>query len=237
MDSILNGFASLKSSAYFGFCLSLLAYFLGILLKKKFKISILNPLLVSIVLVIVFLIAFGVDYADYNEGGKYISYFLTPATVCLAIPLYQQLELLKKHFKAVMIGILSGVLASLVSIFFCCLIFQFSKELYVTMLPKSITTAIGMSVSEELGGITTITVALIVLTGIIGSVIGEKVCKLFRVEHPIAVRLAFGTSAHAIGTSKALELGEIEGAMSSLSIAVSGLLTVLLAPVFANFIG
>ncbi len=224
------------NSVYFGVSLSLLAYIAGIILKKKFKLSILNPLLVSIVLVILFLVILDIDYESYNQGGKYISYLLTPATVCLAIPLYQQLDLLKKNFKAITIGILTGVLTSLVSILALSMIFKLSHELYVTLLPKSITTAIGIAVSEELGGIKTITVAVIVLTGITGNVIGEGVCRLFKIKNPISIGLAFGTSSHAIGTTKALELGEVQGAMSSLSIAVSGLVTVVLAPIFANFL-
>lgn len=224
------------NSVYFGVSLSLLAYIAGIILKKKFKLSILNPLLVSIVLVILFLVILDIDYESYNHGGKYISYLLTPATVCLAIPLYQQLDLLKKNFKAITIGILTGVLTSLVSILALSMIFKLSHELYVTLLPKSITTAIGIAVSEELGGIKTITVAVIVLTGITGNVIGEGVCRLFKIKNPISIGLAFGTSSHAIGTTKALELGEVQGAMSSLSIAVSGLVTVVLAPIFANFL-
>ncbi len=224
------------NSVYFGVSLSLLAYIAGIILKKKFKLSILNPLLVSIVLVILFLVILDIDYESYNHGGKYISYLLTPATVCLAIPLYQQLDLLKKNFKAITVGILTGVLTSLVSILALSMIFKLSHELYVTLLPKSITTAIGIAVSEELGGIKTITVAVIVLTGITGNVIGEGVCRLFKIKNPISIGLAFGTSSHAIGTTKALELGEVQGAMSSLSIAVSGLLTVVLAPIFANFL-
>ncbi len=226
----------MSNSVYFGVAVSLLAYIAGIQLKKKFKLSILNPLLVSIVLVIVFLITFDIDYESYSHGGKYISYFLTPATVCLAIPLYQQLDLLKKNFKAIMIGILTGVLTSLLSILVLSVIFKLSHELYVTLLPKSITTAIGIAVSEELGGINTITVAVIVLTGISGNVMGEGVCRMFKIKNPISVGLALGTSSHAIGTAKALELGEVQGAMSSLSIAVSGLLTVALAPTFANFL-
>ncbi len=226
----------MSNSVYFGVAVSLLAYIAGIQLKKKFKLSILNPLLVSIVLVIVFLITFDIDYESYSHGGKYISYFLTPATVCLAIPLYQQLDLLKKNFKAIMIGILTGVLTSLLSILVLSVLFKLSHELYVTLLPKSITTAIGIAVSEELGGINTITVAVIVLTGISGNVMGEGVCRLFKIKNPISVGLALGTSSHAIGTAKALELGEVQGAMSSLSIAVSGLLTVALAPTFANFL-
>ncbi len=224
------------NSVYFGVSLSLLAYIAGIILKKKFKLSILNPLLVSIVLVILFLVILDIDYESYNQGGKYISYLLTPATVCLAIPLYQQLDLLKKNFKAITVGILTGVLTSLVSILALSMIFKLSHELYVTLLPKSITTAIGIAVSEELGGIKTITVAVIVLTGITGNVIGEGICRLFKIKNPISIGLAFGTSSHAIGTTKALELGEVQGAVSSLSIAVSGLLTVVLAPIFANFL-
>lgn len=224
------------NSIYFGVAISLLSYIVGLQLKKKIKLSILNPLLISIVLVILFLIIFDIDYESYNQGGKYLSYFLTPATVCLAIPLYQQLDLLKSNFKAIIIGILTGVVTSLLSIFILSVLFKLNHELYVTLLPKSITTAIGIAVSEELGGIKTITVAVISLTGITGNVIGAGVCKLFKIKNPISVGLALGTASHAIGTTKALELGEVQGAMSSLSIAVAGLMTVLLAPVFANLL-
>ncbi|MFR6278272.1 MAG: LrgB family protein, partial [Acutalibacter sp.] len=155
--------------------------------------------------------------------------------VCLAVPLYEQLSLLKKNRVAVAAGIVSGVLASMVSVLLLCKLFQLSHEEYVTLLPKSITTAIGMGVSEELGGIVTITVAVIIITGVLGSVIGEIVCKLFRIQEPIAKGLALGTAAHAIGTSKAMEMGPVEGAMSSLAIAVAGLLTVVSASVFAQF--
>jgi len=226
----------ISNSSYFGVAISLVAFIIGIQLKKKLKWSILNPLLVSIVLVILSLVIFDIDYDSYNQGGKYISYFLTPATVCLAIPLYQQLDLLKKNFKAIMIGILIGVLTSLVSILALSILFKLGHEIYVTLLPKSITTAIGIAVSEELGGLKTITVASIVMTGITGNVIGEGVCKFFKIKNPISVGLALGTASHAIGTTKALELGEVQGAMSSLSIAISGLLTVVLAPIFANFL-
>jgi predicted murein hydrolase (TIGR00659 family) len=224
------------NSVYFGAALCLLSYIAGIWIKKKLKWAILNPLLVSIVIVIAVLLIFNIDYESFNNGGKYVSYFLTPATVCLAIPLYQQLELLNKNFKAIMAGILTGVLMSLFSIMVMSLLFKLNHEQYVTILPKSITTAIGIAVSAELGGIKTITVAAIVMTGILGNVIGESVCRLFKITDPIAVGLSFGTASHAIGTSRALELGEVQGAMSSLSIAISGLLTVVLAPVFASFL-
>lgn len=226
----------LGNSVYFGVTVSIIGYAIGTFLKKKLKWSILNPLLISIIFVIIVLQVLGVDYESYNASAKYLSYLLTPATVCLAIPLYQQLELLKKNLLAVMLGIISGVLSSLGSVLGMAYLFGLSHEHYVTLLPKSITTAIGIGVSEELGGISTITVAAIIVTGVLGNIIGEQVCKLFRIKEPIAVGLALGTSAHAIGTSKALELGEIQGAMSSLSIAVAGLLTVVGASVFANLL-
>lgn len=176
-----------------------------------------------------------IDYQTYYDGAQYLSYLLTPATVCLAVPLYEQLTVLKRHWKAILLGTASGVLSSLTSILILARLFSLSREQYVTLLPKSITTAIGMGVSEELGGIVTVTVAVIIITGILGNIIAEAVCKIFKIEEPIAKGLALGTAAHAIGTVKAMEMGEVEGAMSSLAIAVSGLMTVVGASVFAQF--
>lgn len=225
----------LCNSAYFGVTVSLIGYGAGIMLKKKFKYAFLNPLLISIIFVIGVVMLCGVDYESYENSAQYLGYLLTPATVCLAVPLYQQMTLLKKNLAAVACGILAGVLASLGSVLLLAFLFGLEHDVYVTLLPKSITTAIGMGVSEELGGLVTITVAVIIVTGVIGNVIGEAVCKLFRIYEPIAKGLALGTSAHAIGTAKALEMGEVEGAMSSLAIAVAGLLTVIGASVFAGF--
>ena len=224
-----------RESLFAGVTLSLLSYFIGSVLKKKFKLGIFNPLLISIIITIIVLAVSGVDYDVYNQGARYLSWFLTPATVCLAIPLYQQIELLKKNLTAVVLGIVAGVFSSLGSVFGMAYLFGLSHKEYVTLLPKSITTAIGIGVSEELGGFTTITIAVIIVTGVLGNVIGEQICKIFRIQEPVAVGLALGTSAHAIGTTKALELGEVQGAMSSLSIAVAGLITVVGASVFANF--
>lgn len=225
----------LCNSAYFGVTVSLIGYGAGIMLKKKFKYAFLNPLLISIIFVIGVVMLCGVDYESYENSAQYLSYLLTPATVCLAVPLYQQMTLLKKNLAAVACGILAGVLASLGSVLLLAFLFGLEHDVYVTLVPKSITTAIGMGVSEELGGLVTITVAVIIVTGVIGNVIGEAVCKLFRIYEPIAKGLALGTSSHAIGTAKALEMGEVEGAMSSLAIAVAGLLTVIGASVFAGF--
>ncbi|MDO5541239.1 MAG: LrgB family protein [Eubacteriales bacterium] len=224
----------LISSSFFGAFVSLAAYEAGLLLKRRFKLAILNPLLTASIIVIVILVLLKIDYKHYNEGAKYISYLLTPATVCLAVPLYRQLALLKKNLKAVAAGIISGVLTSLVSVLLLARLFSLNHEQYVTLLPKSITTAIGMGISQELGGIETITVAVIIITGILGNVIAEFVYKIFRIQEPVAKGLALGTASHAIGTAKAMEIGEIEGAMSSLAIAVAGLLTVLGASVFAG---
>ena len=226
----------LTESVYFGVTISIVGYGIGLFLKKKLKWGILNPLLISILFVVGFLLLFDIDYDTYNETAKYLSYLLTPATVALAIPLYQQITLLKKNGLAIFLGIFSGVLSSLLSILAMSYMFGLSHREYVTLLPKSITTAIGIGVADELGGITTITVAVIIVTGVLGNVIGQAVCKVFKIYEPIAVGLAFGTSAHAVGTAKALEIGEVEGAMSSLSIVVSGLMTVVGASVFAMFL-
>ena len=225
----------LENSVFFGAVISFLGYELGLILKKRFKAAILNPLLIGIIAVIAVLLLLRVDYDSYNEGAQYISYLLTPATVCLAVPLYEQLTLLRKNFRAVAAGLISGALASLVSVLLMALLFRLDHQQYVTLLPKSITTAIGMGVSEEMGGIVTITVAVIIITGILGNMIAEAVFKCFRIEEPIARGLALGNAAHAIGTAKAMELGPVEGAMSSLAIAVAGLLTVIGASVFAGF--
>lgn len=219
---------------YFGLFISVSAYLVGMWMKKKWKWAILNPLLISIILVIAILGVGKISYADYNEGAGYISYFLTPATVCLAIPLYKQLDLLKKNFAAVAAGITTGVAGSVLSIFIMAKFFKLEHVHYVSLLPKSITTAIGMGVSEEAGGIVTITIVSIILTGILGNMAADLWFRLVGIKNPIAKGLALGTAAHAIGTAKALEMGEVEGAMSSLSIAVAGLMTVVVVPLMAD---
>lgn len=225
----------LQNSLFFGAFASIGAYMLGVFIKNKLKLAILNPLLIAIVLLIAFLAVFHLDYEVYSESAAYLSYLLTPATVCLAVPLYQQLEILKKNWVAIVCGIAAGTLAGLGSVLGLAALFGLSHEEYVTFLPKSITTAIGMGVSQELGGITAITVAVIILTGIQGNIMAEAILRLLRITEPVARGLAIGTSAHAIGTTRAMELGETEGAMSSLAIAVAGLITVAAASIFAGF--
>lgn len=226
----------IDNSVYIGVLISLASYAMGVWLRKKTGLSFFNPLLVSIILVILFLSVSGISYSTYAESADYISFLLTPATICLAVPLYEQFKLLKKNWKAVVAGIVSGVVSSLVCIFLMALLFRFDHQTYVTFLPKSITTAIGMGVAEELGGYVSLAVVVIVITGVLGNVIAEAVLKLFKIEEPIAKGIAIGSSSHAVGTAKAMEIGQIEGAMSSLSIVVCGLLTVIGASLFANFI-
>ena len=224
----------LENSVYIGVFLSISTFWLGMYLQQKFRSPVLNPLLVSTVLMIGFIKFTGYDYATMDRSLQYINYLLTPATICLAVPLYEQMKTLKNNMSAIFLGIFSGVLSSLVSIFLLCVLFGFDHAAYVTLLPKSITTAIGMGISEELGGYVTITVAVIIITGVIGNMLAETVCRIFKIEEPVAKGIAIGASSHAVGTVKAMEIGEIEGAMSSLAIAVAGLLTVVLAPVFAG---
>ncbi len=226
----------LSNSIFFGVLLCLLSYQAGVFLRQKTKIAAFNPLLISIIIVIFVLVMFNIKFEDFYKGSKYISFLLTPATVALAIPLYSKLTLLKSNFKAIMSGLIAGVLTSLISIFVMSLLFGLSHENYVSMLPKSITTAIGIGVSEELVGVSTITTAVIIVTGVFGNVSADIVYKIFNITNPIAKGIGLGSSAHAIGTSKALEMGETEGAMSSLSIAVAGIITVIFASFFAKLI-
>lgn len=227
----MNEFAA--SSVFFGVFVTLAAYFLGLKVKEKTGLAIMNPLLIAIVLVMLLLRGLDIDYAAYNQSARLVSSLLTPATVCLAVPLYEQLQLLKRHKAAILTGVISGVLTSLVCVLVLAMLFGLDHTAYVTLLPKSITTAIGMGVSEQLGGHVSITVAVIIITGVIGNMIAESVCRAFHITEPIARGVAIGTASHAIGTTKAMELGEVEGAMSSLSIVVAGVLTVAGASVFS----
>ena len=216
----MNNF--LQNSVFFGVFISIITYEIGVLIKKKLKIAIFNPLLISMALIIIFLLIFHVDYDTYESGAKYLSY------------LYEQIEPLKKNWKAILAGIFAGAMTSALCVLVLSLIFKLSHKQYVTLLPKSITTAIGMGLSEELGGIVTITVAVIIVTGVIGNMFAESICKLFHISDPVAKGVGIGSASHAMGTSKAMEMGEIEGAMSSLSIAVSGLMTVVVSLIFSH---
>jgi len=228
----MSGFFT--DSVYFGVAISLAAYEIGRLLQARFRLAVLNPLLIAIALTLGTVALLKVDYESYYNGAKYLSYLLTPATVSLAVPLYEQVALLKRNARALAAGILSGIFASLASVLILAKFFRLSHVQYVTLLPKSITTAIGMGVSESLGGLVPVTAAVIIITGILGNVLAEGIFRLFGIRARVAKGLALGTAAHAIGTARAMEIGEVEGAMSSLAITVCGILTAAAASFFAR---
>ena len=228
MNEILAG------SVYFGVVLSLAAYYVGEVLNKKFKSPLLNPLLIAVIIIIGFLLLTGTSYETYDEGAKYLTYFMNPATVCFAIPLHQEMQKLKKNKLAIAVGIISGTLTSMLCGLAVAVIFNITHEQYITLLPKSITSAFGFAVSEQFGGISSIAVPVIILTGVVGNVFGQSICRITGIKNRIAVGLALGSSSHVLGTAKALELGELEGAMSSISVVVSGIITVLAASFFAG---
>jgi len=241
---MLNEIAS--SVSFFGVFLTAVIYFAALKLQQKTKLTILNPIVVSSIVIMALLLLTGISYEVFAygkplEGGRFdgtgASFFqvlLTPTTVCLAIPLYEKIAYLKKYPVAIVGGITSGAITAVGTVTAIKLIFGLNKTQYVTLLPKSVTTAIGMGISEALGGMVPVTVLLIAVTGVTGSVCAGITMKILKIKHPVAVGLACGTSAHAIGTSRAREFGEVEEAMSGLSIAVCGIITVVLATVLAS---
>lgn len=222
----------LSANTYFGIVLTLSAFAAGQGLQAKWKSPLLNPILVAAVLIVLFLLITGMPLQTYQAGCAPLQYLLTPATICYAVSMYEQVGAMKKHLGAIIAGVLSGTLVSLVSIRLMCTVFGLDAVLTSTLLPKSITTAIGMALSQEIGGIAALTTAAIIITGVLGNMFGTVFCKLFRITDPIAQGVAFGTSAHAVGTARAAELGDLTGAVSSLSLTFAGFITVLLISFF-----
>jgi predicted murein hydrolase (TIGR00659 family) len=224
MNDIIN-------NPLFGVLISLTAFEIGSFIYKKTKLAIFNPLLISMILIAVLLTSLHISYESFNKGGQIISFFLGPSTVILALPLYKKINLLKNNALAIILGILNGSIVAMMSVVLMSKFFGISDELTASLIPKSITTPIGIEVAKQLGGIPSVTVVIIIITGIIGSIIVPPLLKLFKIKDKIAFGIALGTSSHAIGTAKALEIGESEGAMSGLSIGIAGIITVILAPV------
>ena len=216
--------------------LTLFAYQLGLLCQKKLKSPLCNPLLVAVILVILFLSVTGMDRKSYQDGVKQLSWLMTPATISLAVPMYEQFQALRKNLKAIAAGVAAGTVGCLVLILGLALLFGYERSLTVSLLPKGITTAIGMTLAELYGGTPSIATLSIVITGILGNMFGTCFCKWFGITQPIAQGVAFGTGSHVIGTAKANELGPLTGAVSSLSLVVSGLLTAILFPVLTGFL-
>ncbi|SFR83218.1 LrgB family protein [Anaeromicropila populeti] len=223
---------SLTASPLFGILLSISAFLLGSALNRKTKSPLVNPLLVAISFIIIILHSFHIPLENYQQGGNMISLFLAPATTVLGYSVYKQIEILKKYFIPVAAGCFVGSLTSMGSIYLLCHLFHLDSTLTFSLIPKSVTTPIAMEVSSQLSGIPSITVAAVVATGILGSVTAPILVKIFRIQNPVAAGTAIGTCSHAVGTSKAIELGEIQGAMSGIAIGMSGIITVLLALFF-----
>lgn len=226
----------LTDSVFFGMVLSLTAYKIGYEIQKKYKKVFLNPLLISIIIIVTILLLLDIDYSTYENGSKYLSYFLTPVTVSLAVPLYKQLTVLKQNIAAIIISILMGCFAHAGILIVLAALFGLDDTLLFSLMPKSITTAIALGVTDELGGIQGITVIGVMIAGVSGAVVGPTLLKIFKITEPVAQGLALGSGSHAIGTSKAVELGEVQAAMSSLAIVVTGILTVIVVPWIASFL-
>ena len=226
----------LEGISLFPVLLTLATYQLGLWCSKKVKHALCNPLLIATILSIAFILLTGFDLQVYQKGNSGISWLLTPATVCLAVPLYEQLKILKKHLSAIGVGIVAGVIVSLGSILLLCRLFRLEDVVTVSLLPKSITTAIGLSLAEQSGGISALTPFAIVITGILGNLSGSALCKLLRITDPVAQGVGFGTASHVIGTSRAMEVDPLVGAVSSLSLAVAGILTALVFPLVLKLI-
>ncbi len=224
----------LTNSSYFGFVITIILYYICVQIKNKTKNNLLNPLLTCTILIVTILLLCNITYDTYNNGAKYISYFLTPTTVCLAIPLYKQIKILKKNIMAIISGILAGVLANAIVIVGLVKIFGLSNQLATSLLPKSITTPIALGVVEELGGLSSITVFAVILSGIIGAVIAPTLFKILKINEEVSQGLACGTASHGSGTATALELGEIQGAISGLAITITGLITTIIVPIVNN---
>lgn len=220
----------LSGISLFPLVLTIGAYQIGLWCRKKWEHPICNPILIAVILVIAVLLLTGFPVETYQAGTAGISWLLTPATVCLALPLYEQLKILKKNLPAVLLGVVAGTVTSLAVIVLLCRIFNLAPQISTSLLPKSITTAMGIVLSSQNGGIAPLTTAAIIVTGISGSLLGTTLCKLFQLKDPIAQGVAFGTASHVIGTTKAAELGQLQGAVSSLSLTVAGILTAILFP-------
>ena len=225
------------NSIFFGIFLTIFMYQIGAAIQKKWPLPIFNPLLISMFAIIGILVVTKIPYETYEQGAKFIGNLLTPLTVCLAVPLYRQLKVLKENIAAVLISIICGCLAHIATMLVLAKVLGVEDVLRNSVLGKSVTTAIALGVTNELGGIQGITIIGVVVAGVMGPLVGPTVLRLARVKNPVAFGLGMGSASHAIGTSKALEIGEVEGAMSSLAIVVTGILTVIIVPIVINFAG
>ncbi len=226
----------LTSCEFFGIVVCLVAYQIGLAIARKVSHPLCNPLIIAIALVIVFLAVTKIPYDDFNASAKYLSLLMTPATISLAVLLHENFEALRNNWKALLVGIGAGVLVTLCCIFAGAVVFGLTHDHLATLLPKGITTAVALAVSHELGGYPALTMALVIITGNLGNMFAEVLCKFFKISDPVAVGAAIGTSSHVLGTAKASQLGSVQGAMSSLAIIVAALMTVAGSVIFAQLL-
>ena len=229
MNAIIN-------SPMFGILLTLMAFEIGVTISKKFKYSFLNPLLIGNILIVGFLLITGISLESYNVGGDYISVMLSPATVVLAVPLYRQISKLKQFWKPILAGIFTGSLTSIACVILFSKLLGLSETLMLSLLPKSVTIPMGSVISAQIGGIPSVTIIAITVTGITGAVAAPAVCRFCHIKHKVAQGIAIGTASHALGTTRAMEMGEVQGAMSSLAIGIAGLFTAVVAPIILAYL-
>ena len=218
---------ALYTSPYFGVALSVIMFGIGVKIQQKTKSAVCNPLIIAIVLVTGVLLVFKIPYDSYNVGGEIINMFLAPATACLAVSIYTKLSVLKKYWLPIIVGCIAGSLASMASVYGMCRLFGLDEALTMSMVPKSVTTPIAIGVAQAHGGVVPVTVVAVIFTGILGSIAAPLLIKVFRVSDSVAAGLAIGACSHAVGTSRAIQIGEVEGAMSGLAIGICGIVTVL----------
>lgn len=226
----------LVSSAFFGLSLTVLAYWIGVTLQKKSGLVICNHMIIAAGLIVLTLKLLGVSYEQYYVGGSIVNMLLGPATACMALAIYQKRALLKENWLPVLLGCLVGAVTTVVTVLVMSRMFGLSREMTVSLLPKSVTTPIASAISESHGGIVSITVAAVIFTGILGNLTAPFLVKLFRVKDPMAAGLGIGACSHGMGTAKALEMGKTEGAMSGLAIGICGIVTSILALFFEWFL-
>lgn len=224
------------NSPLFGIFLTVITFIIGYEIQTKLGLKFLSPMVTSSVLIIAVLLIFKIPYVNYKEGADILTFFVAPATVVLAIPLYKNLDIIKKYFIPIFLGCLIGISVGAITGIILCNIFGINREILLSMLPKSVTSAIGYEISKKIGAIIEISMVFIVICGIIGYSVGELIFKIFKIDDKIARGVSLGSCSHVVGTAKAMELGEVEGSISTVSISISGVLAVILIPLILNFI-
>jgi len=221
----------ITNSTYFGAAITIAMFALATIINKKWQNPFTTPLFLATIFVIIILLSFNIPYATYNQTAKYLTYFLVPVTVCFAVPMYRQLPLLKKHILTILFAMLVGVIASVLSICILVILLGLSDIIARSLVSISVTTALAIGITQKLGGMVSLTVSAVIITGILGASVSDKLCKWMKLKNPISRGLAIGNASHAAGTVKAMEMGKIEGSFSSLAIVISGLMTAVVAPI------